>query len=77
MSRLRAASATIALTLLLAACGSDGSTTESTASAAAGNDAAAELGFVLEGSFPTVAGGQVDLGAVEGQDTVLWFWAPW
>lgn len=25
----------------------------------------------------TVAGGQIDFGSLEGQDTVLWFWAPW
>lgn len=25
----------------------------------------------------TVDGGQLDLGSLEGQDTVLWFWAPW
>ena len=24
-----------------------------------------------------VGGGQFDLGSLEGQDTVLWFWAPW
>ena len=26
---------------------------------------------------PLVAGGQIDIGSLEGQDTVLWFWAPW
>ena len=25
----------------------------------------------------TAAGGQIDLNALEGTDTVLWFWAPW
>ena len=25
----------------------------------------------------TAAGGQIDFGALEGTDTVLWFWAPW
>jgi hypothetical protein len=24
-----------------------------------------------------VGGGQLDLGSIEGMDTVLWFWAPW
>ncbi len=24
-----------------------------------------------------VGGGQIDPGSIEGQDTVLWFWAPW
>jgi hypothetical protein len=27
--------------------------------------------------YDTVAGGQLDFGSLEGQDTVLWFWAPW
>lgn len=26
---------------------------------------------------PLVGGGQLDLNSIEGQDTVLWFWAPW
>lgn len=25
----------------------------------------------------TAAGGQIDFNALEGTDTVLWFWAPW
>lgn len=25
----------------------------------------------------TTAGGQIDFNALEGTDTVLWFWAPW
>ena len=25
----------------------------------------------------TVGGGQIDFGSFEGQDVVLWFWAPW
>ena len=64
MSFLRVATATVALTLALAACGGGDSATESAESA-------------VEGVFATVAGGQLDLGATEGQDTVLWFWAPW
>ncbi len=27
--------------------------------------------------IPTADGGQIDFGSLEGQDTVLWFWAPW
>ncbi len=26
---------------------------------------------------PLVGGGQIDLNSIQGQDTVLWFWAPW
>lgn len=28
-------------------------------------------------TFNTVDGGQFDLGDLNGQDSVLWFWAPW
>jgi len=31
----------------------------------------------LTGTADTVAGGQIELTSLEGQDTVLWFWAPW
>lgn len=30
-----------------------------------------------EVSLPTVDGGQLAFGDLAGQDTVLWFWAPW
>ena len=29
------------------------------------------------GSLALVSGSQIDAGSIEGQDTVLWFWAPW
>lgn len=31
----------------------------------------------LTGTADTLAGGQIELTSLEGQDTVLWFWAPW
>ena len=31
----------------------------------------------LNGAFATVGGGQIDLGSLQGQDVILWFWAPW
>lgn len=80
--RLRHSISAFAISLALAACGGD-STPDTTADAApttvASNDAttsdaSAEAVPVV---FDTVAGGQIDLGALEGQDTVLWFWAPW
>ncbi len=54
---------------LAAACGSGD---ETTAAAVPGS----------ESDFPsftaqTVGGSQLDYGSLEGQDTVLWFWAPW
>lgn len=78
MSFLRVTTATVALTLVFAACGGGDSATESTASGSgAGTDETVAAGSAMEGVFATVAGGQLDLGATEGQDTVLWFWAPW
>ncbi len=76
MTRFRSAAATAALILTLAACGSEASTTESAAPATEAAESA-PAGPAIEGTFPTVAGGQLDLGALAGQDTVLWFWAPW
>lgn len=32
---------------------------------------------LLTGSVGTVGGEQFDLGSLDGQDAVLWFWAPW
>jgi hypothetical protein len=31
----------------------------------------------LEGEFTTLDGGSIDLAQLQGQDVVLWFWAPW
>ncbi len=31
----------------------------------------------LNGTFATVGGQSIDLGDLQGQDVVLWFWAPW
>lgn len=76
MARFRTAAAGAALALTLAACGGEATTTE----AASGADdavASAPAAAPIAGSFPTVAGGQIDLASLEGQDTVLWFWAPW
>ena len=32
---------------------------------------------VFSGEFQTLSGETFDLGSLEGQDVVLWFWAPW
>lgn len=77
MTVFRTAAATAVLILMLAACGGDASTTEAAAPASDGAAETTPAGPAIEGSFPTVAGGQLDLGALAGQDTVLWFWAPW
>jgi len=65
MSRLRLMSILMVVALFGAACGGDDATATAT-------DAALE-----DGTFTTVSGAQLDFGDLEGQDTVLWFWAPW
>jgi len=69
MRRTRLLASALAVLLLLSACGAS-SSTETAANV--GADAEAMVGVVS-----TVAGGQLDLASIEGQDTVLWFWAPW
>lgn len=64
MTRLRSLAALIAISLIAVACG--------------GSDAeVATAPADLSGTYDTVSGTQIDLGSLEGQDTVLWFWAPW
>jgi len=74
MVRLRAAAFVAALSFVVAACGGGASTTDVSSPAASESALAAP---VIEGVFDTVSGTQIDLGSLEGQDTVLWFWAPW
>ena len=74
MTRLRAAALVAGLSFVVAACGGAASTTEVSSPTASESAPAAP---VIEGVFDTVSGAQIDLGSLEGQDTVLWFWAPW
>jgi len=74
MTRLHAAALVTALSLMLAACGGGSSTTDVSDQPASESAPARP---VIEGVFDTVSGTQIDLGSLEGQDTVLWFWAPW
>ncbi|NNC80707.1 MAG: hypothetical protein HKN94_11220 [Acidimicrobiales bacterium] len=67
MRRRRLLGSVAAVLMTLTACGS--TTTETAADAGAAT--------ALAGVVDTVAGGQIDLASLEGQDTVLWFWAPW
>lgn len=71
---LRTGQIVIALSLLAAACGS-GTGEQSTATevAPAPNETEAESTLMLG----TADGGQIDWNSLEGQDVVLWFWAPW
>ena len=73
---LRSARALAALlvtlaTLLVACGGSDGAS--DTADAGPTRAAEAAESFVV----PTVDGGQLAAGDLEGRDVALWFWAPW
>lgn len=64
----------LALALTAVACGSSDETTGG--SGATDDNASAPVdsaGLIAT----TASGGQIDFGALEGQDFVLWFWAPW
>ncbi len=69
----------LSLALVGAGCGSSGSDDTATASAADSAetaDAAGGTGLpALVGN--TVSGAQLDTNDLAGQDTVVWFWAPW
>lgn len=69
MPRLRALALSAVLFAALAACG--GASSVGTA------DTGDSLPATATASVQTVSGGQFDLGDLEGQDTILWFWAPW
>jgi hypothetical protein len=71
---------------LLAACSgaetpTDTAAPEAEAAAPATDSTAPEASAAEEAAggrvFDTVSGSQIDFGSLEGQDTVLWFWAPW
>ena len=65
--------------LLLAACGGSAAAPASEDTAAPVAEASDESAASDFPQFvaPTVGGGQLEFGSLEGQDTVLWFWAPW
>ena len=70
--RSRLLATLLAFLFVASACGG------STVASSSGTDAAAPPpATLLEGEFQTVSGATIDLGSLEGQDTVLWFWAPW
>lgn len=67
-----------ALALIATACGGSGDSTD-VASTSGDTEETADAGGSAEGSLvaSTVTGGQIDFASLEGQDVVLWFWAPW
>ncbi len=56
------------LVLVLAACGGGSSSAEELSTGA---------NTFLVDEFPTLDGETIDLQTLQGQDVVLWFWAPW
>lgn len=52
-------------------------TSEAPIEAAADTSEAAVENALFVGEFETLQGSQIDFASLEGQDTVLWFWAPW
>jgi hypothetical protein len=82
MRARRFASLVLGTALLIGACGSDSETAEAPAAGSVAEGTTADTGPASESDFPqfiapTVGGSQLDFGSLEGQDTVLWFWAPW
>lgn len=69
----------LAIVLLASACGSDETATESASSdGTAGDDAPSDsAAWPHDFSAPLLGGGTFEAGDYEGQDLVLWFWAPW
>ncbi len=81
--RLRNRALAIALggALLVSACGAEASTPAAVgvapAPGAASDGEAPGTQALLSGEFTTTSGATIDLASLEGQDVVLWFWAPW
>lgn len=67
-----AVAAALALSLAGAGCAADSPTTDVETNAASSGEVSA-----LTLTAATTDGGQFDFGSLEGQDAVLWFWAPW
>jgi len=73
-----------ALAMIAVSCGGSSTSVETSVSSDAESGSAeaaapAESAPEAEASLvaATVSGGQIDIGALEGQDVVFWFWAPW
>jgi len=76
--RLRAAAAGLCLALVASACGGSGAETTTAADAPAATESATEAQTGLPQLVgDTVAGAQLDTNDLQGQDVVVWFWAPW
>lgn len=68
--------------LIATACGGGASSTTTEAATPAADTTAVAAGEaagnpLYQGQFAAFADREVDFEALEGQDVVLWFWAPW
>lgn len=82
----RARALSLAALLFLSACGGGAATVDEAATSAAstaqaGSDAVGDAPAVpaslLTGDFTTTTGETITLDNFQGQDVVLWYWAPW
>lgn len=71
--RMRAALVGIFVVLGLFATSCGGGSTDSVTTTDQAAAPTAEASLIAS----TVDGGQIDFASLEGQDVVLWFWAPW
>lgn len=77
--RRRLAAALLSVAVLGAACGSNDTETTEAAGESASGDSASDGAAAWPHDFTAelIGGGTIDAGDYEGQDLVLWFWAPW
>jgi hypothetical protein len=82
----RTAIALAALTVVLSACGADGSTVAATSDppapsvgseAPSGGGTTREIPEILDFEAPLLAGGTLRGADYAGKDVAFWFWAPW
>ena len=82
--RLRVGAAGVCLALFASACGGTAADETATAEPVDSGDAAVVEEAESAGGpglptlvSDTVSGAQIDTNSLEGQDVVVWFWAPW
>ena len=67
----------MALALLVSACGGGESAPSAIADTAAPQTTSAPSPAFPDFTVLTSDGGQIEWSSLQGQDVVLWFWAPW
>ncbi len=73
--RRSTAALAVGIGLVAAACGGGTEVVESAGQVTDGGEQTANSLFVDE--FPTIDDATFDLASLQGEDAVLWFWAPW